>query len=443
MRRLKNVDSKIWLTLLLLIHLILLINIKFTAWPEMLAWPYLMLKGWLPYKDIAIAHTPFLFTVLSGFFKLTGIGLVQLEIFSWILILITDYLVFWVSNKLWGKSVALLSTIIFIFLHIFYEGNGLWFDLALTPFMIVLFYFFKKQKYLWLGVFWALAFLVKQTAFWFLVPITIYTLQGETLKGAKSVIAKIFYSSLIVFIPFTLFLISFRLFDDFYIWAIKFGMRVLPSASGQISLPTLIQLVKAYLTFIPLIFIPELLIWSLAGSLFAFPRWELFHFQPALPYIAFGFAIILSKPKNNIRKLISIIVLIIFLYPLARTIIRDWGKPARFYDSEILEVSAFVKQKIQPDEKILVLNSWDHLYALTETLPSYRPWMPQLSWYLKQNNLEDEMYKDIEKENPRIIILSPYKESGLGSYKPFFADQLISKYTKVYKTDNYEVLEIK
>jgi len=277
---------------------------------------------------------------------MVGLGLVQLEIFSWILILITDYLVFWVSNKLWGKSVALLSTIIFIFLHIFYEGNGLWFDLALTPFMIVLFYFFKKQKYLWLGVFWALAFLVKQTAFWFLVPITIYTLQGETLKGAKSVIAKIFYSSLIVFIPFTLFLISFRLFDDFYIWAIKFGMRVLPSASGQISLPTLIQLVKAYLTFIPLIFIPELLIWSLAGSLFAFPRWELFHFQPALPYIAFGFAIILSKPKNNIRKLISIIVLIIFLYPLARTIIRDWGKPARFYDSEILEVSAFVKQRI-------------------------------------------------------------------------------------------------
>ena len=40
---------------------------QFTAWPEMLAWPYLILKGFLPYKDIAIAHNPLLIFVLTKF----------------------------------------------------------------------------------------------------------------------------------------------------------------------------------------------------------------------------------------------------------------------------------------------------------------------------------------------------------------------------------------
>ncbi len=44
--------------------------INYTAWPEMLAWPYLILQGWLPYRDIAIAHNPLMLLDLVIFFKL-------------------------------------------------------------------------------------------------------------------------------------------------------------------------------------------------------------------------------------------------------------------------------------------------------------------------------------------------------------------------------------
>src|SRR3990167_793591 len=126
---------------LLFIHLLLLVVTRFTAWPEILTWPYLILKGWLPYRDIGIAHTPLLIVTLSLFYKLVGIGLLQLKFVTWVIVAISDILVFRVADKLWGKKTAVLSLLLYIPLQLFYEGNSLWFDLALTPLIISLYYF--------------------------------------------------------------------------------------------------------------------------------------------------------------------------------------------------------------------------------------------------------------------------------------------------------------
>ena len=72
---------------------------NFTAWPEMLAWPYLILQGWLPYKDIAIAHTPLLLIILAGYFKVFTLGIFQLKVFTWILISINTLLLYFVKGK--------------------------------------------------------------------------------------------------------------------------------------------------------------------------------------------------------------------------------------------------------------------------------------------------------------------------------------------------------
>src|SRR3990172_10040097 len=106
---LKRLMSAKWLIFfILLFHLFLLLTLKFTAWPEMTFWPYLMLKGWFPWRDIAIAHTPLLLVDLTIFYKIFGLGLVQLKVYTWILILATDFLLFWVARRLWDKqSLAL------------------------------------------------------------------------------------------------------------------------------------------------------------------------------------------------------------------------------------------------------------------------------------------------------------------------------------------------
>ena len=99
---------------LVFVHLFLLFNLSFTAWPEMLAWPFFILKGWLPYKDFAMVHTPLLVLDLALFNKIFGVGAAQLKIYSWVLILFTDLTLFYVVKKLWSVKKALSSLLFFI-----------------------------------------------------------------------------------------------------------------------------------------------------------------------------------------------------------------------------------------------------------------------------------------------------------------------------------------
>jgi len=163
------------------------LGINFTAWPEMLAWPYLMLQGWLPYKDIAIAHNPLLLLDLAIFYKLFGVGIIQLKIYTWILIAINAYLVYFVSNKFWNKKVAVISSVLYLLLTIVYEGNGLWFDLALTPFAILLYYFLRQKNYLWSGIIFMLGFLTKQTFIYFLLPVAVEIVLSTKYKVLKKI----------------------------------------------------------------------------------------------------------------------------------------------------------------------------------------------------------------------------------------------------------------
>src|SRR3972149_11721450 len=223
---------------LLLVHLFFLFSLRFTAWPEMLAWPYLVIKGWLPYRDIAIAHTPLLILDISVFYKIFGVGIIQLKIYSWLLILLIDASLFYIAKKLWGLKTAALALIIFIPLQIFYEGNGLWFDYALTFLGLMTFYSILARKFAWAGIFWALGFLTKQTAFWFLFPAGLLLL-GE----ASAKIKRVLLGALGIFAAGFLLLWGLGILSPFYDWALKFGIGVLPRASGQFYAPALKEIV--------------------------------------------------------------------------------------------------------------------------------------------------------------------------------------------------------
>src|SRR3990167_10635934 len=98
---------------LVFIHLFFLISLSFTAWPEILAWPYFILKGWLPYRDFAMVHTPLLVLDLALFSKIFGIGAMQLKIYAWALIVLTDLTLFYVTRRLWNakKKIRSVKTI--------------------------------------------------------------------------------------------------------------------------------------------------------------------------------------------------------------------------------------------------------------------------------------------------------------------------------------------
>ena len=102
---------------LLVIHLFILFNLQFTAWPEMFSYPYLLNNSFKLYQDIALPYQPLLVLILSVVYKIFGFNLLTLQLFTWTTILISDFLIFFISRKIIGKkalSLVPLSLYIFV-----------------------------------------------------------------------------------------------------------------------------------------------------------------------------------------------------------------------------------------------------------------------------------------------------------------------------------------
>ncbi|MEJ2348082.1 MAG: hypothetical protein P8Y17_02675, partial [Patescibacteria group bacterium] len=86
------------------------------------------------------------------------------------------------------------------------------------------------------------------------------------------------------------------------------------------------------------------------------------------------------------------------------------------------------------------LNAWDSIYALSDTLPAVRPWIPHLSWYMELPRIQEDIVSTLDIVRPKLIIQGEYSESGLGSYKPRLINKFIEEnYEIIDKIDNYLV----
>ncbi|WKZ25966.1 MAG: glycosyltransferase family 39 protein [bacterium] len=381
-------------------------GIQFTAWPEMLAWPYLMLQGWLPYRDIGIAHNPLLLLDIAIYYKIFGVGIMQLKIYTWILIAINIYLVYFVTKQFWSRKTAYFSTFLYLLLAIVYEGNGLWFDLALTPFAILLFYFLKSKNYLWTGIIFALGFLTKQTFVYFAVPIVLFLLQSGQYR--KNILNLVVGSGVVI----TFFLILLGLLgilDDYYSWAIQFGIFYLPQAGGQVSLPNLKQFIFGLSPFMLSMLSKEYLILTFAfvGLLGVYPRWELFHFQPALPFLAIALSVVILDNKRKLVRLAAFILTVCFL---SIGIYRQFGTTTRFYEEDVKVVVALITTHQPQVNSLYIINYWDSLYALTNTQPP-KPLIPYIPWYLNYDNNLVKITNNLKTEMPEAIIIGERQDS--------------------------------
>ena len=449
----KNIlNWKLGLVGLLLIHQLFLLNLKFTAWPEMMLWPYLILSGWLPYRDIAVAHTPFMLLALTAFYKIIGLGLLQLKVFTWLLILLTDLLLFSLVKKIWNIKFSLLVLAFYIPLSLLYEGNGVWFDLALAPLALLVYYNLRQKNYLWAGIWWALAVLTKQTAVWFLIPIGLVMIKGGW-PVVKANCSKFLIAAVAVLVVTLLVFLGFGISSNFWFWAFKFGIGILPRAAGQLNFPEPIDFVVATIPFSVLLLLPLLKkkkenfilgSWIFSGALGVFPRWELFHFQPAIPFLAIFWslaALEIARVKTRYKYVFGVVILATSLL-FIRFIRSDWGKEIRFFEPQVLEIASYIKKNTDNNDKIFIINAWDHLYALSDTLPAVKPWIPHLAWYMELPGVQEEIVFDLARIQPRLIVQGEYTDTGLSSYKPSLLDDFIRRYYKVEdKIGNYIILE--
>jgi len=405
-------------------------NLEFTPWPEMLLWPYLMNHGWLPYRDIAIIHSPLLLVLLSLFTSLVGIGVIQIKIFAWILILLTGLLL--LSLK---KSYTVL--VIWLTLLIRYQGNSLWFESLLTPVIVLLFVLLTAKKYFISGVIFAIALLIKQTAFWFTLPVLLLLIPKRKFKPILTFTSG---ATLIILIFFS-FLVFFQLIGSYYYWSIDFGVLKMPFMSGHTK-ATLSQYIVSFWPFLVILFIPfvknRLLLasfafWAIAGIMGTFPRWELFHFQPGLPFLAvliFEIGRAIYSQKKTPILLFSSYLFITGLI-IIRSLVVTWHDPDRFMEMQVQDVVSYISIHTNKSEKIFVINTWDNIYPLSKRLPSTKPWVPGLPWYMGLPGIQDRLISDLKVDPPSLVVFNDHSLTGLGSYRPDkLEDYIFSSYYK-------------
>lgn len=419
--------KKITLAALLGLHLALLANLLFTAWPEMVLWPYLMLHNWKPYQDIAIVHTPILLAELTAFYNIVGVGVTQLKIFTWFYILVTDVLLYWVVKKLFNQTKAVISLAVFITLSLIYQINGMWFDVALIPLAILIYYCLKTKKYLWVGILWAIAFFTKQTAFWFLIPMGIQVLMDTKRDLGKIMLGTVSTSLVIITVLFLM-----NVLPGFYYWAINFGIFYLPHAPGQVVLPSLRELLAAGFPFailLPYIFLFKkkidlaLVTWTLFAALGAYPRWELFHLLPAMPFLAILISEVLVFKRN---KYVKVLFLLGLAFLLGRFISRNWTRVVRFYEPSVQTLAADIKS-LENTKNIYVVNYWDSLYAFSDSFPAIKPWLPTLSWYWNYQDSGAKLVGKLKINPPEVIVVGDIPSADLGLF--------IDRYYSLEKTE--------
>lgn len=395
---------------IVIIHILLLWQLPYIAWPENFVWPHLNLSGLIFYKDIFLIYPPFYALLLSGWGKLVGISLFNLQVISYLVIAITDWLLFLAAKK------KIWPVLIYIPLQIFFEGNGLWPDQLLAPIFLAAFLLCQKKKYFCLGIAIALALLTKQTAVYFALGIGALLLMDKT--GARNW-ARLLAGAAVVLAMTGFYFLANQNFAEFWEQTIVYIFSYHVGNSLQTLWPNRSQLLAMGLFYFPAVLIglrskrKELFL-AILASLGIFTRFEYFHLQPALPFIAMLLA----------SSSLSLPFVIIFLLLFSNFFYRNYHAPPRFYTPEILSNAAMINTFIPKGSKTLIINAWDHYYYLTGTLPVGNFFFSSTPWNWSYGRLQEKEVSILEKERPEFVVYGScfwtrgtcHQPEAIGSY---------------------------
>lgn len=417
MNRLSSVGI---VTGLLGLHLALLINLRFEAWPEMLIYPYLLKNGFLLYQDIINPYVPLFTGFLYGVFSLIPLNLQNLKLLTWVIILVSDLLIFHIARKRYDHTPAVIALFFFILVQPLLDGNGLWFDLALVPILLLAF----DTASPWLL---ALAFFVKQSVLW-LLPL--FLRQWRKLLSALA----------LLFIATATFFMFQGTLNDYLFWAWKFPFTIFPNMPGykDFGSPRL-WLVVVSVFALPLISFlltqpinkktiskRQPILWMLMSLMFIIPRFGFFHLQVALAFAALSLAqasakiASVSRLKKAVISLASLgcIGLLGFLWQ--RHLGLYLNQPTRFFEPAILQAAETLKDQTPPDQPILFLNAPDQLMVLAKRIPT-KPWAITFPWYLEVPGLQKRFIAAAKDHQVTHVVFSDYQNQGKftpGSYVP-------------------------
>ncbi len=441
---------------ILLLHLVLLINTKFTLWPEMVVYPYLLNNGFILYKDLINPYLPTLSYILSLFTKYYGYSPENFRLLTWAYILFTDILIFRISlllSKNYYKST--LSLLFFALLSLSFYINGLWFDLIQTPLIILSIYNLykfidtKNKVSVQLAFFFALvAFFIKQQAVWlivFYIAVLIWRYKGKSLFWAKA-IGPVLIIFIGLYFYFAIIFTRLNALSDFFFWTTYFPFFKASSLPGYLLLPTIKQALVVFFLFA--LFISAVgknlkhnifILGAFSTALFAYPRFDYFHLVPSLAILSLvaGEALILQAKSKIYLAFILLPSLVIFIIFSYKYFISNWTSEIRFFEADIQSSATFLSLMTDPKDLIYIQNGPDQILPMAKRLPP-KPWAIQFPWYLELKGYQQKVVDGISNSGTKYIVFKQYenkKEFDLGAYRPV----LIANYINANYHDHTKI----
>lgn len=446
--------SVLFLLILSVLHLAALSQLKFTIWPEILSYPYLLLNNFLPYKDFILPYPPGLVFGLGLLYKILGISDFSLKIITWTWIIATDAMVYAILLRNVKNTVAALFLLLYIILQSFLDGNQLWFDYAMLFPLLTSFWLFIKwsatrnSRILFLmGLSMGMALIIKQTTviYTFLILIYMAYLLKNKIIDLKDFLLGLFIPPFIVLI----YLLYSGSTSYFFNWVIYYPISYWPKFPGyvqflitpaftRIALSLLLPSIGVLLVLKKKVKnLPAVLFYLAAGLIAVYPRFSYFHLQPALAFLIIFYAIIFENINSKLKYTYLILFIPIFLF-INRLILPFQVMQSPTVDSQV----TFIKALSQKKDRVFLVNVSSDKFVYSGTLPS-RPWADNFGWYLEIPSIQESVIKGIEMDAPRYVFRQKPLDGNwfdLGVYEPKkILEYIKSNYTKIEEKDNMEV----
>lgn len=377
----------------LILHTVLIIARGYFLSAEFTLYPYLVSRGFLPYRDILDQHFP---TLLFGPFSLPTI-LTQnpwplLGVFLTTLLLTDIFL--YASMTRFKVKQPFIWLVLFIVSSVYFSGYILWIE-TFVNFLLSLYLFLSFSKNnlrrFVAGFLLSQVLLLRPT----IAPAILLLL--ISLSGFSW--ALIFGGLVGVGIP-ALFILKQGLLSDFYSLVIKFNKSVYSQEAGM--LPAKRQVVTLFFWLTPAVvaFIKNKKYQYLFIILFllvlALPRFGYEHLQPMFLLTVVLYSVTVKKP--NI--FIYLLILLFFILNLISTLRHPYGN---FYLTPEVTNLAEILKTIE-GQTIYLLGSPDILYQLTGKMPPNYTYAPSLPWYLHQKDINDKIVLSLEKSHAPVLV---------------------------------------